>query len=85
MINLPYRIYTGRKEIIMYEPKWKLGEDMYEDDTIFNQITFNDIILALHCGERVIDKKAVKRVAKEILEERMTDFENILANNISKK
>ena len=83
MINLPYRIYTGRKEIIMYEPKWKLGEDMYEDDTIFNQITFNDIILALHCGERVIDKKAVKRVAKEILEERMTDFENILANNIN--
>ena len=67
----------------MYEPKWKLGEDMYEDDTIFNQITFNDIILALHCGERVIDKKAVKRVAKEILEERMTDFENILANNIN--
>ena len=67
----------------MYEPKWKLGEDMDEDDTIFNQITFNDIILALHCGERVIDKKAVKRVAKEILEERMTDFENILANNIN--
>ena len=67
----------------MYEPKWKLGEDMYEDDAIFNQITFNDIILALHCGERVIDKKVVKRVAKEILEERMTDFENILANNIN--
>ena len=67
----------------MYEPKWKLGEDMYEDDAIFNQITFNDIILALHCGERVIDKKAVKRVSKEILEERMTDFENILANNIN--
>ena len=67
----------------MYEPKWKLGEDMHEDDTIFNQITLNDIILALHCGERVIDKKAVKRVAKEILEERMTDFDNILANNIN--
>ena len=62
--------------------QWKLGEDMYETDNILDGITFDDVILALHSGERIIDEKAVRRVVKEILEIQMQDFEYILNNNI---
>lgn len=66
----------------MNEKQWKLNEDMHKSDCIFDPITFEDIILALHCNERVLDENAIKRVAREILENRMIDFEYILKNNI---
>ena len=66
----------------MQERQWKLNEDMHKHDCIFDPITFEDIILAAHCNERVLDENAIKRVAKEILENRMIDFEHILENNI---
>lgn len=67
----------------MNEPKWKLNEDMHKSDCIFDPITFDDIILAVHCNERVLDRSAVERVAKEIIDSRMDDFEYILHNNIN--
>ena len=69
--------------ILMIERQWKLGEDLHEDDAIFDQITFNDIILALHCGERVIDEKAVIRVANRIIDERLQDFQYLIRNNMN--
>ena len=66
----------------MTEKQWKLNEDMHQSDCIFDPITFEDIILAAHCNERVIDESAIKRVAIEILENRMIDFKYILENNI---
>lgn len=66
----------------MPERQWKLGEDMYPTDNILDPITLNDIILAAHCNERILDESAIRRVAKEILENRMIDFEYILENNI---
>lgn len=67
----------------MTEKQWKLNEDMHKSDCIFDPITFEDIILAAHCNERVLDENAIKRVAREILENRMIDFEYILKNNIN--
>lgn len=67
----------------MPEKQWKLNEDMHQNDCIFDPITFNDIILAAHCNERILDESAIRRVAKEILENRMIDFEYILENNIN--
>lgn len=66
----------------MIERQWKLGVDMHPNDYIFDPITLNDIILAVHCNEQVLNENAVRRVAKEILESRMIDFEYILENNI---
>ena len=66
----------------MIEKQWKLNEDMHKSDCIFDPITFEDIILAAHCNERVLDENAIKRVAREILENRMIDFEYLLENNI---
>lgn len=67
----------------MTERKWKLNEDMHQNDAIFDEITFNDIILAAHCNERVLDENAIKRVAREILENRLQDFEYLIQNNIN--
>ena len=67
----------------MIERKWKLNDDMHKTDCILDPVTFEDIILAAHCNERVLDKNAIKRVAREIIEARMFDFEYILENNIN--
>ena len=67
----------------MSERQWKLNEDMHKSDCIFDPITFEDIILAAHCNEKVLDAKAIKRVAKEILESRLEDFEYLIQNNIN--
>ncbi len=55
---------------------------MHRDDAIFDEITFNDIILAAHCNEKVLDEKAIRKVAAEILHSRMQDFIDLLSNNI---
>lgn len=67
----------------MIEKQWKLNEDMHKSDCIFDPITFEDIILAAHCNERVLDEKAINRVAREILESRLEDFEYLIQNNIN--
>ena len=65
----------------MIERKWKLGEDIHPNDCIFDPITFEEIITALHCGSRVIDYKAVNYVAVEIFKSRWQDFMYLLENN----
>ena len=65
----------------MSERQWKLNEDMHKNDCIFDPITFENIILALHCNEKVLDRKAILRVAKEILDSRLEDFYFLLINN----
>lgn len=67
----------------MPERQWKLGEDVHPNDCIFDPITFEQIITALHCNERTIDTKAVFRVVNEIIDSRMQDLEYLLNNNIA--
>lgn len=62
---------------------WKLNDDMCRNDAIFDEITFRDIIDALHGGERVLDENAVHRVVKEILDSRMQDFKFLIGHNIN--
>ena len=64
------------------ERQWKLGEDIHQRDNIFDPITFEQIITALHCGEKAIDANAVVKVAKEILDSRIEDFHYLLGNNM---
>lgn len=61
--------------------QWKLGEDLVEVDNILDQITFDDVILALH-HERVINEQSLQSVVKDIMDQRMQDFEYLLANNV---
>lgn len=66
----------------MSERQWKLGEDIHQSDYILEPITFEHIITALHCGERVLNYETVERVVKNILDSRMEDFKYLLMNNI---
>ena len=65
------------------ERQWKLNEDMHKSDCVFDPITFEDIILAVHHNSQTPNAKAVKQAVKDILEIRMQDFEYIVANNIN--
>lgn len=64
------------------EPKWKLGDDLSTEDSLLDGITFDDLILAVHCNCKQITPAAVMETAKEIIEGRMTDFEYLLNNNM---
>lgn len=64
------------------EPKWKLGDDLSTEDNLFDGITFDDLILAVHCNCKQITPNAVRETAKEIIEGRMTDFEYLMENNM---
>ena len=64
------------------DKQWKLGEDMHPNDNIFDPITFEQIITALHCNERVIDGDAVLKVVREIMDSRIQDFHYLLGNNM---
>ena len=64
------------------ERQWKLGEDMHQTDNIFDPITFEQVITALHCNERVIDEHTVLKVVREIMESRVQDFHYFVTNNM---
>lgn len=61
---------------------WKLGDDLATSDSLFDGITFDDLILAVHCNCRRITPAAVKREAKCMLEGRMEDYDYLLEHNM---
>lgn len=65
------------------ERKWKLGDDVCKQDNLLDDITFDDIILAVHCNCKEITPEAVRKEFKEFLEMRMADTEFLLENNIA--
>jgi hypothetical protein len=65
------------------ERQWKLGDDIHKSDNILDPITFDDIILAAHCNERILDVQTIKRTARDILESRLEDYYYLLDNNIN--
>lgn len=64
------------------ERKWKLGDDLDRYDDLLYGITFDDLILAVHCNCRKITPEAVLREAIEILDIRMQDYRFLLENNL---
>lgn len=63
--------------------EWKLGNDLLPCDNILDGITFEDVILAVHCNCQEITRAAVLWEARMIAEQRMQDYKYILANNIN--
>lgn len=64
------------------EQNWKLNDDLITSDSLLDGITFDDVILAVHCNCKYITPDAVRRTAKEILDGRMQDYRYLLENNI---
>lgn len=63
---------------------WKLGDDLITSDNILDGFTFDDIILAARCNCRTVDRAAVLKTAREILEMRMEDYNYLLRNNLDR-
>ena len=64
------------------ERQWKLNKDLSTYDSVLDGFTFDDIILSLYTGEKIIDKKAIKKVVKDILESQFQDMNFLIDNNI---
>ena len=62
--------------------EWKLDVDLNEQDNLLDGITFEQVILDLYAGERVIDENAVKKVVKRILDDRLESMNFLLKNNM---
>ncbi len=64
------------------ERNWKLGDDLTTDDNLLDPITFDDLILTVHCNCRRITEDAVKRELAEFLKMRFEDMLELLKINI---
>ena len=61
----------------------KLGIDLHQKDDLMSGFTFEDIIITLQCNEPIINEAAVKRIASEMLQGRLEDYEAMLNQNIA--
>lgn len=66
----------------MSNREWKLGVDLSTCDNLLDGITFDDLILAVHCNCREITRMAVHRELSEILAQRRQDMVYLLEQNI---
>lgn len=64
------------------EPKWRLDDDLSTYDSLLDGLTFDDLILAVHCNCRNINEAAVLKELKEMLEGRHQDMMFLLKNNM---
>lgn len=61
--------------------EWKLGVDLSTCDNLLDGITFDDLILAVHCNCREINRMAVHQQLSEILAQRRQDMVHLLERN----
>ena len=72
--------------MIATDRKWTLGEDLLTSDNLLDGITFDELILTLHCNQRrdLITPEVVVRTLLETLECRREDMMFLLWNNMDK-
>lgn len=66
------------------EREWLLGEDLALEDNLLDQISFQDLVLQVHCNCRKITSVAVKNELRELLESRLYDMWDLLERNIDR-
>lgn len=66
----------------MEERKWRLGEDLFTSDNLLDGISFNEIILQVHCNCRCINPKTVTKEVKDLLDQRLEDMQELLKRNM---
>lgn len=67
----------------MEEREWKLGVDLDARDNLLDQITFDDLILTVHCNCEKITEETVCEELQSILEGRLTDCFDLLKINMA--
>lgn len=64
------------------ERNWRLGDDLITSDSLLDGLTFDDLILAVHCNCQNINEAAILKELKEMLEGRHQDMMFLLKNNM---
>ena len=64
------------------EREWKLGVDLSTHDNMLDGLTFDDLILAVHCNCRKVTPEAVRKELKEMMEGRLQDMDFLLEKNM---
>ena len=65
------------------EREWKLGVDLFKEDNLLDPITFDELILTVHCNCREITPKTVREELRRILEYKRQDMEELLRINMA--
>lgn len=64
--------------------QWRLGKDISTYDNLLDEVTFDQLILSVHCNCREITKETVRKEWIEIINERLSDARFLFENNIDK-
>lgn len=62
--------------------EWKLGVDLSTYDSLLDGLTFDDLILAVHCNCRKVTPEAVRKELKAMKESRLQDMDFLLEKNM---
>ena len=66
----------------MPDREWTLGKDLVTSDNLLDGLTFDDLILAVHCNCRTINRVAVQMELNKMLTTRRQDMMFLLEKNI---
>lgn len=66
----------------MEERKWKLGDDLHETDSLFDGLTFEELIMTVRCNCQYVNPEAVKKEAQRILDIHKQDFDELMKRNM---
>lgn len=66
------------------EREWLLGEDLALEDNLLDPISFQDLVLQVHCNCRKIAPIAVEMELRETLNSRLADMQYLLEKNIDR-
>lgn len=67
---------------MMMESKYELGVDLVPSDSLLDGLTFDDLILAVHCNCRKVTRTAVRAELSQMLASRKQDTDYLLEKNI---
>lgn len=62
--------------------KWRLGEDLSVKDNMLDGITFEDIILVVHCNCREITPETIRKEVLDFVELRLDDMKCLMEKNL---
>ena len=65
------------------ERNWKLGEDVYPEDNILDGITFQEVIMTVHCNCREITYDAIRKEVSTLLKMRIEDMKILMEKNLA--
>lgn len=66
----------------MPDREWTLGKDLVTSDSLMDGLTFDDLILAVHCNCQTINRAAVHAELNRIMATRRQDMMFLLEKNM---